>query len=438
MKKNNFLNKLLNGAKVDWKPLGDVCGVENVGVDKKSYANEKSVRLLNFLDVFNNQYISNKTPTMVVTASDKKIRDCDIKKGDIFITPSSEKIDEIGFSSMAIEDLKNTVYSYHIMRLRIIDQDFLYPAYLNYLFKSNAVRKQIKSKAQGITRFGLTQPKWKSILIPIPPLSVQKEIVRILNTFTELTTELNIELNIELTARKKQYEYYRNTLLTFDNKSSQLTANSKQQTANSKQQTVGEIKWIELGELAVKITSGGTPNTQKKEYWENGTIPWMSSGEVNLKTIFKTEKYITELGLNNSSAKYIPKNSVVIALAGQGKTRGKVARTRIDLTTNQSLASIIFDKNVNPDYVFHFLNTQYEDLRRISSGNGTRGGLNLKMIANYKIPIPPMEEQERIVSILDKFDTLTNSITEGLPKEIELRKKQYEYYRNMLLNFPKA
>jgi len=191
--------------------LGEVAELSNIGVDKKINANEKKVKLLNFVDVFKNQYISNETPTMVVTASDKKIIDCDIKEGDVFITPSSELIDEIGFSAMAIEDFQNAVYSYHIMRLRINNKDFLFPAFLNYLFSSIAVRKQIRIKAQGITRYGLTQSSWKSIQIPIPPLSVQKEIVRILDSFTELT----VELTAELTARKKQYEYYRDLLLTF-------------------------------------------------------------------------------------------------------------------------------------------------------------------------------------------------------------------------------
>jgi type I restriction enzyme S subunit len=204
----SYLEKLLQGVEVEWKTLGEIVDVSNIGVDKKINVNEKKVRLLNFVDVFNNQYISNKTPTMVVTASDRKIIDCDIKKGDVFITPSSELIDEIGFSAMAVEDFDNAVYSYHIMRLRINDKKLILPAYLNFLFSSSEVRKQIRLKAQGITRFGLTQPNWKAIQIPIPPLSVQKEIVRILDKFTELTAEL--------TARKQQYEYYREKLLTFN------------------------------------------------------------------------------------------------------------------------------------------------------------------------------------------------------------------------------
>lgn len=249
--------------------------------------------------------------------------------------------------------------------------------------------------------------------IPLPPVPVQQEIVRILDKFTTLE------------ARKKQYEYYRDSLLKFDNKA--------------------EAGWKTLGEITIKIYSGGTPKTECPEYWENGTIPWMSSGEVNLGIIYQTEKFITEKGLLNSSAKFVPENSLVIALAGQGKTRGKVARTRIKLTTNQSLAALTFDNNkVNADYVYHYMVTQYEKLRQISSGNGTRGGLNLQMISTFSIPIPypndtkkSLEEQARIVAILDRFDTLVNSISEGLPKEIALRRKQYEYYRNQLLSFPK-
>ena len=200
-----------------------------------------------------------------------------------------------------------------------------------------------------------------------------------------------------------------------------------------------EVEWKSLGEIATKIYSGGTPDTKRIEYWENGTIPWMSSGEVNLKNIERTEKYITEAGLNNSSAKLVPRNSVVIALAGQGKTRGKVARIRIALATNQSLAALTFDeKKFSSDYVFHFLETRYESLRQISSGNSGRGGLNLQMISAYKIPIPCPDNPEKslaiqseIVRILDKFSELTAELT----AELNMRKKQYNYYRDQLLSF---
>ncbi len=262
---------------------------------------------------------------------------------------------------------------------------------------------------------GMGNPKIMSnvmerIKISLPPLAVQEEIVKILNTFTELESELESELE----ARKKQYEYYRDELFIFDD----------------------SVEWKSLGEISEKIYSGGTPKTGEGKHWDGGNIPWMSSGEVNYETIHKTENFITEIGLKNSSAKYVPKNSVVIALAGQGKTRGKVARTRIDLTTNQSLAAITFDDNkISSDYVFHFLKSQYLQLRQVSSGDGTRGGLNLQMISNYKIPVPSLKDQEKIVSILDKFDALVNDISIGLPAELSARRSQYEYYRSKLLTF---
>ena len=273
----------------------------------------------------------------------------------------------------------------------------------------------------------------ENISIPIPPLETQQKIVKILDKFTKLEATLEATLEAELALRKRQYQYYRDFLLDFDN---QIEEGG---IADGYKSRLKDVAWKTLGEVCKKIYSGGTPKTGQSEYWENGTIPWMSSGEVNLGTIYATEKFISDAGLKNSSAKFVPENSIVMALAGQGKTRGKVARTRISLTTNQSLAALVFNTNmVNPDYAYHFLNTQYEKLREISSGEGVRGGLNLQMISNYKIPIPPLPKQEKIAAILDKFDTLTHSISEGLPHEIALRRKQYEYYREQLLAFPKA
>lgn len=184
-----------------------------------------------------------------------------------------------------------------------------------------------------------------------------------------------------------------------------------------------------------KLCAGATPSTTKREYWDNGTINWMNSGEVNLGEVKNTEKKITKLGYDNSSTKLLPVNTVVIALAGQGKTRGTVAITRIPLCTNQSLCGIITNEYVLSDYLRYYLQTQYQKLRDVSSGDGTRGGLNLKMISKYIVPVPPISKQKEIVDILDKFDTYCNDLTKGLPAEIEARKKQYEYYRDKLLSF---
>ena len=192
------------------------------------------------------------------------------------------------------------------------------------------------------------------------------------------------------------------------------------------------VPMVAVGEVCSDIFSGATPSTNKEEYWENGVIPWMSSGEVHQGTVSFVEKKITKLGYDSCSTKMVPIGSVVVALAGQGKTRGTVARTRTELCTNQSLCSIIGNPQIiNNDFIYYYLSSQYQQLRTVSSGDGTRGGLNLKMINSYKIPLPPLPIQQRIVEILDKFTSLVSS----LDSEIALRQKQYEYYRNKLLSF---
>ena len=409
--KNNrtFLEKLLDGAKVEWKTLGEVSELRNTGVDKKINESEKSVRLLNFTDVFNNQYLSNSTPTMIVTASDKKIIDCNILKGDLFITPTSEILDEIGQSAVALENIDNAVYSYHIMRIRIHDTNFLLPEFLNYLFRTSQIKQQIRKNAQGITRFGLTLPHWKSLVIPIPPLSVQTEIVKILDALTALTSELTSEL----TLRRKQYEYYREKLLS-------------------------EEELIKLGATAenlgdvTSISSGGTPSTKEPAYWVGGNIPWIKSESCKNKLIDEIKHHITEMGLQNSNAKLLSPNITLMAMVGA--TIFKTAFLPFEATTNQNIAAIKSknELSIKDKFIFYYLTNMYDFFISKLSGYNM---VNLSQIKNIKILLPPLEEQQRIVSILDKFETLTNSISEGLPLAIEQSQKRYEYYRELLLNF---
>ena len=247
----------------------------------------------------------------------------------------------------------------------------------------------------------------KSFPIPIPPIEIQEKIVQILDKFTDYVTEL--------TSRKKQYSFYRDKLLSFEDE-------------------VYQVEWKTLGEVA-ECLAGATPRTSNSSYWENGTIPWMSSGEVSKGFVYDTEKKITQEGYDSCSTKVVPRDTVVIALAGQGKTRGTVAITKVELCTNQSLCSIVSNDDINSHYLYYYLKGQYQKLRDISSGEGTRGGLNLKMIRDFRIPVPSLKIQSRIVQVLDNFDMVCNDLNIGLPKEIELRQKQYEYFREKLLTF---
>lgn len=179
-----------------------------------------------------------------------------------------------------------------------------------------------------------------------------------------------------------------------------------------------------------KIIAGGTPSTKENSYWEPKEIPWLSSGEVHKKYITFTDDMISQIGMNNSSAKMVAKDSVLIALAGQGKTRGTVAINRIPLTTNQSIAAMTFNEDFIPEFVFYNLENRYDELRRMSSGDGSRGGLNKQLVGDIEIPYTEKEEQERIGSF---FESLDHLITLHQRKCDELKKMKKYMLQNMFI-----
>lgn len=160
-----------------------------------------------------------------------------------------------------------------------------------------------------------------------------------------------------------------------------------------------------LGDVS-NIIVGGTPSTKVKAYWEPKEVPWMSSGEINKKRIYSTDNMISEYGLNNSNASWVKENSILIALAGQGKTRGTVAINDIPLTTNQSIAAMELNKDFDAEFIFQNLNSRYEELRRVSSGDGTRGGLNKEILSNFIVPYSSISEQVKIGIFFRTIDNL--------------------------------
>lgn len=158
-----------------------------------------------------------------------------------------------------------------------------------------------------------------------------------------------------------------------------------------------------VGDFA-ECFAGATPSTKISSYWDNGNIPWMSSGEVHKARVQDTDAKITQQGYDGCSTKMVPIHSIVIALAGQGKTRGTVAINDIELCTNQSLCAIVPNEEVNYEYLFHNLRGRYKELRSMSGDVDGRGGLNLKHIQSIKVIVPPMSEQMKFVSIARQAD----------------------------------
>ena len=280
-------------------------------------------------------------------------------------------------------------------------------------------------------------------IITVPSLDVQNRIVNVLDNFEKICSDLNIGLPAEIEARQKQYEYYRDKLLTFAETGNTILSRAEQSRAEQSraEQSRALIKLLQyvfgyavvsLQDVVKNSCSGGTPKKGVSEYYEDGNIPWLRTQEVVFRDICKTECFITESAVKNSAAKWIPENCVIVAISGA--TAGRCAINKIPLTTNQHCLNL----EVDPEmalyrYVYYCICAKQEEL--LAKKEGTRGDLNSTRILSLQIDLPSIEKQKRIVSILDRFDAICNDLTSGLPAEIEARQKQYEYYRDRLLSF---
>lgn len=248
--------------------------------------------------------------------------------------------------------------------------------------------------------------------IPIPPLEVQNEIVRILDTFTSHTAELQAELQ----ARKKQYEYYRNKLLSFDKNDE-------------------NVKWMKLGEFCDILT--GFPfdssnfvtqgiRLMRGMNIKRGLLDFNKDDNRYWKDSIGFERYL------------LAEDDIVISMDGSlvGKSFGIITKKHLPLLLVQRVARIRTTK-YNIRYVYFYITNKFSEYVDKVKTKGAIPHISKKNISDFVVPIPPLSEQQRIVSILDKFETLVNDLIEGIPAEIAAVQEQYEYYRNKLLSFPK-
>lgn len=281
-----------------------------------------------------------------------------------------------------------------------------------YYYLRNSFKKYILGKAVSATVTSIRKPMIQNFEIPVPPIEVQSKIVEILDNFTELEAELE--------ARRKQYEYYRNQLLTFDK--------------------VGgarfDVKWMKLIDVLEQPITDGPHETPK--FYDVG-VPFISVDAIvnNQIDFSKKRGFISEEYDNICRKKYAPKMHDIY-LVKSGSTTGKVAIVKTEEKFNiwSPLAAIRVNKDNDPFYVFYVLQTkQVQDQIQQKCSKGSQPNLSMRVLEKFIIPVPPLSEQQRIVSILDRFEALTTDLQSGLPAEIEARRKQYEYYREQLLTF---
>lgn len=314
----------------------------------------------------------------------------------------------IGEHALVIADsLANQRFTNLTIRKSLVEQILV-----KYLFYYLFVVGEWCKNNTNISGFAsVDMSKFKKLEIPIPPLEVQNEIVRILDTFTSHAAELQAELQ----ARKEQYEYYRNKLLTFDENDER-------------------VKWMKLGEIGTFVRGNGL---QKKDFTETG-FPCIHYGQIH--TYYCTSANSTISYTSNSLAEKLRKASYGdLIIATTSEDVDCVCKACAWLGENDVAISgdaYVFKHNQNPKYVSYLFQTKlfYELKKKTATGTKVIR-VSGESMEKFLLPFPPLSEQQRIVSILDKFESLVNDLTAGLPAEIAAVQEQYEYYRNKLLTF---
>ena len=334
-----------------------------------------------------------------------------LKKGDILICAGSGSKEHIGKVAYIFDDMEYTFGGFMAV-IRCGNE--LNSRFLFHILTGNSFSVYLSQALNSTTINNLNAGIMKNYLIPVPPLEVQQEIVRILDHFTELTAELTTELTTELTARKEQYKYYSLSLINH----------------------AVDIEEVPIRSLGT-WRGGCTPSMENSAFWSDGNIPWVSSKDMKAPLLVDTQDHITQEALSKTSIKLLPKNTVaIVARSGILKHTLPVVFIPFETTVNQDIKALTAAQNIEPRYAYHVLNANSGNiLQRTKKQGGTVDSLDIQKFMNYLVPVPPLPEQRRIVAILDRFDALCNDLTSGLPAEIAARQKQYEYYRDKLLSF---
>ena len=381
------------------------------GKSKKDFGNGNA-KFITYMNVFSNPALDlSVTDTVQISEGEKQNK---VQYKDILFTGSSETPEESGMTSVVTQEVQEDYYlNSFCFGLRLYNPELFNADFLKHYFRSHEARKAIARTASGVTRFNVSKAKLANFEIPVPPIEVQSKIVEVLDNFTELESELESELE----ARRKQYEYYRNQLLTFDK--------------------VGgarfDVKWMKLGEIGEMIKGSGI---QKSDFVEYG-YPCIHYGQ--LHTFFGTfadkNKSFIKKDLYDRCKKAVY-GDLIIASTSEDVEACCKATAWLGGEVAISGDAHIFHHNQNPKYIAYFFQTDDFAKQKRKYASGVKVvRVSSDNLAKIVIPIPSMEEQERIVSILDRFEALTTDLQSGLPAEIEARRKQYEYYREKLLSF---
>ncbi|EEZ8673838.1 restriction endonuclease subunit S [Escherichia coli] len=416
MSELSYLEKLLDGVEVEWKTLKDVCDFKNGFAFKSSLFKETGLPIVRITNIDGFNVDLDEVKYFSLNDYKEDLSSFEVSMGNILIAMSGATTGKVGIYKKGIKCYLNQRVGKFIPKENILNNNYLYHFLLLntetiYILAGGGAQPNLSSNAL-----------MSKLLIPIPcpgnpekSLAIQSEIVRILDKFTELTAEL--------TMRKKQYNYYRDQLLSFKE---------------------GEVEWKTLGEIGEFIRG---KRFTKADYVEDGGISVIHYGEIYTRYGVYTTHSLSQVRADMAaSLRYAKHGDVVITDVGETvEDVGKAVAWLGDDDIAIHDHCYAFRHSLNPKFISYYMQT--DSFISEKAKYVARTKVNTLLINGFSkimIPVPypkdhekSLKEQARIVAILDKFDTLTNSITEGLPREIELRQKQYEYYRDLLFSFPK-
>jgi len=325
--------------------------------------------------------------------------------GDVIMVSAGETVEDIGkaVAWLGVEPvvIHDACYAF---------RSDLNPKFVSYFFHTDQFRDQIRMSIASSKVSSISTTSLGKALIPVPPKSVQDEIVRILDSFTQLEAELEAELE----ARKKQYEFYRNQLLTFPEK--------------------GGVRWVRMGEFATLVRGNGMPKT---DFSQNG-VPAIHYGQIYTHYGTAATRTISFVGAETASklAKVEPGDIVITNTSENIEDVGKAVAWLGDETAVTGGHATVIKHQENPQYLAYYFQTHEFALAKKKWATGTKViDVSAKNLAKIEIPLPSRADQDRIAALLKNFELLVSDISIGLPAELAARRKQYAYYRNKLLTF---
>lgn len=384
----------MNGWKIEELP-NLVFFQEGPGVRNNQYT-DSGVKLLNVANLKGgNIYLDNTDRYISEEEAYGKYSHFLVDEGDLIIASSGIKVEyfdkKMGFAKKEHLPLcMNT----STIRFKTLDDDILDIEYFAYFLKTNYFKKQISRLITGSAQLNFGPSHLKQIKVILPPRDVQKKIVEVLDKVEGLIDKKKAQIEaLDELVKSRFIEMFGNPI-TNPMGWEKLNINSK-----------------------FEVRTGSTPNRKISEYWVNGDIPWVKTTELKEIIIKQTEEYITKEAYDNSSLTLLPKNTLLIAMYGQGKTRGMTGKLGIRATTNQACASILPNDEENMDFIWNQLKLLYEDLRNLGRG-GSQPNLNTNLIKSYKIIFPPIELQNQFAEFVIQVNKLKFEMEKSL-KQLE-------------------